>query len=202
MLATDWRLWICLLWTLRMSRVWVSCSTVAVNWPLWIWHLWILRMSRIWEVCSTIAVVLLNSIWLLWIQVTLLIWVVYSPTAQNLQTCLLETNLPLLAQIMTFQKAPGTLPTAPPTPPTEIHVQYQATRPIHTQEDSFNWLQTTRNKNQDSLSSFLSLQEIFQWHLTNGRFSYFKFESNFWNNFLILSLFSFYQQENTKGENT
>ena len=40
------------------------------------------------------------------------------------------------AQIINFHPEPGMHPTAPPTPPMEIHVQYQTTRPIHTQDDN------------------------------------------------------------------
>lgn len=134
--------------------------------------------------------------------IKLIMQIICLEAAQNLQACPSGRNLPLSVQITGFRPELGTPPTELPTPPTAPPARYQTTKQTPTQEDSFNWLQTTRNKNQDSLSSFLSLQETFQWHLTNGRFSYFKFESNFWNNFLILSLFSFYQQENTKGENT
>ena len=90
--------------------------------------------------------------------------------AQNLQACPLGRNLPLSDQNITYQKEPGMHLTAPPTPPTEIHVQYQTPKLTPTQEDSFNWLQTNSIKKQYPLSSFLSLQETFQWHLTNGRF--------------------------------
>lgn len=67
--------------------------------------------------------------------------------AQNLQACPLGRNLPLSDQNITYQKEPGMHLTAPPTPPTEIHVQYQTPKLTPTQEDSFNWLQTNSIKN-------------------------------------------------------
>lgn len=98
------------------------------------------------------------------------VWILCSTVVMNLQAYPSEISLPLLAQITNFTPAHSTHQTAPPTPPMEQPVRYQIIKPTPTQEDSFNWPRTTRDKNQDPLSSFLLLQETFPWNLTNGRF--------------------------------
>ena len=50
----------------------------------------------------------------------------------------------IMAQNITYHPEPGMHPTAPPTPPTVPLVQYQATRPIHTQGDKLFLRRETR----------------------------------------------------------